>query len=97
MHSTIYNFDISNQVYQANINRLTNQVWKLIPMKENNENWLLQLDSVILELVGLSNLLAEHNKYIVLLSKLEGLKNENIGFELYRKTVFESISLLREI
>jgi hypothetical protein len=25
---------------QFNINRLTNQLWKLIPMRENEENWI---------------------------------------------------------
>lgn len=95
---TKYNFDISQEVIEKNINRLTNQMWKLIPMKENEENWQLQLNTVIIEVAGLNEVLKIGDKYLTLLSKLEGIKTkENIEFSLYRKTVFEAISLLREI
>ncbi len=33
-----YNFHFSKEVIIKNITRLTNQLWKLIPMRENNEN-----------------------------------------------------------
>ena len=39
-----------------NIRRLTNQLWKLIPMRENEEDWQKQLDTVILEFVGLNEI-----------------------------------------
>jgi hypothetical protein len=32
---------IPNIVVTSDINRLTNQLWKLIPMRENKENWLI--------------------------------------------------------
>lgn len=81
---------------QSTIMRLTNQLWKLIPMKENGENWQTQLDSVILELTGLNEILVLNPTLLQLLSKLEGLQAIDIPFTLYRKTVFESISLLQE-
>ena len=40
---------------------------------------------------------AKQNNFIVLLSKLEGLKVIETDFSTYRKTVFEAISLLREM
>ena len=82
---------------QANVNRLTNQIWKLIPMRENNEPWQNQLETVIVELTGLYEIFSTNPQFIMLLSKLEGLKIADIKFEIHRKTVFESISLLREI
>lgn len=83
---------------RANINRLTNQMWKLIPMKENEENWQDQLESVLLELLGLQEVyLIANEKFVILLSKLKGLRNGGIPFNIYRKTVFECISLLREM
>lgn len=94
---TKYNFDISADVVTVDINRLTNQLWKLIPMRENEENWQAQLDTVIIELAGLHELFNIEAKYLILLSKLEGLKNIPTEFLVYRKTIFESISLLREI
>ena len=66
-------------------------------MRENEENWESQLNTVIIELVGLKEIFNIDEKFLILLSKLEGLKNFETDFQLYRKTVFESISLLREI
>ena len=76
--------------------RLTNQMWKLIPMKENEEDWQKQLDTVILEIVGMNEILVLTPTLMTLLSKLEGLRSMEISFCLYRKTVFEAISLLQE-
>ena len=81
---------------QKNIARLTNQLWKLIPMKENEEDWKKQLDTLIIEIAGLREILILNPILTQLLSKLEGLKDLEVSFILYRKTVFESISLLQE-
>lgn len=83
---------------QTDINRLTNQLWKLIPMRENGEDWIGQLDSVLLELSGLEDIYSiEDEKFIILLSKLNGLRKMDTEFLIYRKTVFKCISLLREL
>lgn len=94
---TKYNFEIDDKIYEQNINRLTNQLWKLIPMREHEENWKGQLDTVLIELVGLNEIFNVNSKFLILLSKLEGIKNSESDFMIYRKTVFECISLLREI
>ena len=89
---------LPDSVVQTNLNRLTNQMWKLIPMRENEENWLVQLDTILLELSGLNSLSTNADeKLLVLLSKLKGLKEYEVEFQIYRKTVFECISLLREM
>lgn len=98
MSITKYGFEIDSAAIVADVNRLTNQLWKLIPMREHQENWLGQLNTVIIELTGLNEIFAcDNKKFIILLSKLEGLKKTEVEFEIYRKTVFETISLLREI
>ena len=94
---TKYDFEIDTAVLEADINRLTNQLWKLIPMRENEEDWGIQLDTVLLEVAGLSEIFKGQLNYLVLLTKLEGLKISGTDFEIYRKTVFECISLLRGI
>lgn len=95
---TKYGIEISEEIIATNIKRLTNQLWKLIPMRENEENWLNQLETVIIEIVGLKEIFLLTPSFLVLLSKLEGLKTiEDLDFSLYRKTVFECITLLREI
>lgn len=96
---TKYNFEVSAEVVDKNITRLTNQTWKLIPMRENEEDWQKQLDTVILEVAGLNEIFIENPQFLQLLAKLEGLKAlaSITEFSLYRKTVFEAIGLLREL
>lgn len=89
--------DISYEALEKNIIRLTNQLWKLIPMRENEEDWHRQLNTVILEIAGLGEIFTNYPQFLQLLSKLEGLKVLETEFEFYRKTVFESITLLRGV
>lgn len=93
---TKYGFSVSIESTEKNIKRLTNQLWKLIPMRENNEDWIKQLETVIIEIAGLNEIFIDPH-FLQLLSKLEGMRLKEINFELYRKTVFECISLLQEL
>ena len=92
---TKYEFDIALEPFKANITRLTNQLWKLIPMRENDENWEKQLETVIVEITGLQEIFCHDVNFIQLLSKLEGLKQSDLSFSSYRKTVFENIDFLQ--
>lgn len=92
---TKYGFEVPTSTLQVTITRLTNQLWKLIPMRENKEDWQKQLETLILEISGLNEIFAETSNFIQLLSKLEGLMIQKTTFEFYRKTVFESISLIQ--
>lgn len=94
---TKYNFKVPQETIEKNITRLTNQTWKLIPMRENDEDWQKQLDTVILEIAGLNEIFLENPQFLQLLAKLEGIRaiEAVADFSLYRKTVFEAIGLLR--
>lgn len=94
---TKYDFDMPIESIEKNITRLTNQTWKLIPMRENEEDWQKQLDTVILEIAGLNEIFLDNPQFLQLLAKLEGIKaiEAVMDFSLYRKTVFEAIGLLR--
>ena len=95
---TKYEFDFAKETVDKNVMRLTNQIWKLIPMREHNEDWKKQLDTVIIEIAGLNEIFIWSPQFLQSLSKLEGLKvTEDIDFSLYRKTVFEVINLLQEL
>ena len=93
---TKYDFEFRKEDVDVNVRRLTNQLWKLIPMREHEENWPKQLDTVIIEIAGLNEIFMAP-QFLQLLCKLEGLKTQDTDFEFYRKTVFESISLLQEL
>lgn len=93
-----YDMEFSCESFETNVTRLTNQLWKLIPMREHGEDWGKQLDTVILEIAGLGKIFYQMPLFLQLLSKLEGLKEYiELDFSIYRKTVFESLSLLQEI
>ena len=92
-----YNIKFPEETISKNITRLTNQMWKLIPMRENEENWEKQLETVIVEVVGLNEIFVMCPTFLQLLSKLEGLRVKETNFELYRKTVFEYINLIQEL
>ena len=96
---TKYDFNIDKELVNNNLTRLINQIWKLIPMKENGEDWIRQINTVIIEIAGLNEIFSFSSYFLQLLSKLEGLKIEgnNINFETYRKTVFETLSLIQEL
>ena len=90
---TKYNFEFQREDIDISVRRLTNQLWKLIPMREHEEDWPKQLDTVIIEVAGMNEVFL-NQQFLQLLCKLEGLKTQETSFELYRKTVFECISLL---
>ena len=93
---TKYDFDFSQEDINKSVIRLTNQLWKLIPMRANKEEWQKQLDTVILEICGLNEIFLNNPLLLQLLSKLEGIRIQETTFDFYRKTVFECISLLQE-
>lgn len=66
-------------------------------MREHEEDWEKQLDTVIIEIAGLNEIFIYEPQFLQILSKLEGLKvNKDLDFQIYRKTVFEIINLLQE-
>ena len=93
---TKYGFDVSEEILLANKKRLINQLWKILPMRENEENWKKQLQTVIDEIVGLNKVFSKELNFLILLCKLESLY-EIKEFQDFRKIVFESINLLGEI
>ena len=89
-----YGINIPEEDVNKNVRRLTNQLWKLIPMREHGEDWQKQLDTVILEIAGLNEIFMG-SAFLQTLSKLEALRIKETNFELYRKTIFECISLIQ--
>ena len=53
---TKFDFDFPLEAIKKDVIRLTNQIWKLIPMREHEENWIKQLDTVIIEIAGLNEI-----------------------------------------
>lgn len=93
-----YNINFPLETREADIKRLINQLWKLIPMRENGENWQNHLNIMIEEISGLAEIYKDKIESLILLSKLEGLTSSVCDdFMLYRKTVFRCIDLLAQV
>ena len=91
-----YDIYFTQEEIKNEVLRLTNQLWKLIPMRENEEDWNKQLETVILDIAGKDEIFLHNSHFLQLLSKLEGLRIVNVEFAIYRKTVFECINLINE-
>ena len=93
---TYYDLKFDTELVKTDLRRLINQIWKLLPMRENEEDWQKQLKIVLNELHGLHQLFGDQLDFLILLSKLEGLPQTE-DFMTYRLIVFSSISLLTEL
>ena len=65
-----YGFEFPEDSVKQVIKKLTGQIWKLIPMRENDEDWESQLNTVILEIAGLNEIFIQNPQFLQLLSKL---------------------------
>ena len=95
-----YDAEIDNAAVVHNLKRITNQIYKLLPNREEGIDWETPLTTIMEELAGLDRLLLdEHEILFCLLSKLEGLFmliNED-DFFLFRRTIFECLSLMNSL
>ncbi len=90
--------DFTPQAREKYSRRLTNQLWKLIPMRENSEDWQSHLMILTEEIAGLADLYRDNPTGLALVTKLKGLSDEVCNdFVLYRKTVFRCIELMNQV
>lgn len=97
---TKYEILIEDKSIAVNLKRITNQVYKLLPSREEGADWEKPLSTLIEEIAGMERLLVgQHDTLFPLLCKLEGLftltKEED--FFLFRRTIFECLSLIGEL
>ena len=95
-----YDALIENEAIIENLSRLINQIYKLLPSREEGVDWQKPLTSIQEELAGMDMLLLDHHKLLFqIMSKLEGLftlTQEN-DFMDFRKTIFECLNLVNEL
>lgn len=95
-----YNAFIEKEAIIENLSRLVNQIYKLLPNREENADWQKPLITIQEELAGMNMLLLGHHKLLFqLMSKLEGLftLTQESDFMTFRKTIFECLNLVNEI
>jgi len=89
---------IETEAVIKNFNRITNLVYKLLPLKEEEKDWQKLLENLIIELEGMNMLLIDqHDLLFQLLCKMKGLFKISSNFELFRRTIFDCLNLLGKI
>ena len=97
MMNTKYNLTVSEETVRKSIKRIVNLTYKLLPTREEGGDWKKPLETIIEELVGMNDLfLDQQDKIFGIICKLQGIFNltEKDDFQLYRRTIFECLSLL---
>lgn len=97
-----YNINIDEQAIQNNFKKLTNQIYKLLPNREEGIDWIKPLETIMEELAGMSRLILKdsaHSIFLTTISKLEGLYSltEEEDFSIFRRTIFECLGLIGEL
>lgn len=94
-----YEIDISNDVIRKDLDRITNQIFKLLPGREEGEDWETPLQNLIIEIGGMASLFFDQVDLLRLLCKMEGLKTlkDDSQFFLFRTTIFECLSILTKV
>lgn len=88
--------EISHCELEQYLKVLKNKIYKLLPLREEGAEWERYLDSVKIEVSGLSKLIKCEPSFISLIAKLESLSDLE-EFVLYRKTIFECLNEIEEI
>lgn len=96
----IKNVEIDNNAIYSELKKLTNQIYKLLPNREENVDWQSPLNTIIEEICGMSRLMkTKQDLLFSLLCKLEGLftyTNEDDFYE-YRRTIFECLNIMQSL
>lgn len=95
-----YNAEINNLAISQNLRRITNQIYKLLPTREEGLDWEKPLETIMEELAGMDRMLFDqHENLFCLLNKLEGLftLTKEADFMLYRRIIFECLALVSKI
>ena len=95
-----YGAKISSEAIVVNLNRITNQVYKLLPSREEGSDWEKPLLTLLEELAGMDRILiGQHSILFLLLCKLEGLftltREEDFG--VFRGVIFECLGLINSL
>lgn len=95
-----YNINIENEIITQNLERMTNQIFKLLPRREECEDWQTPLANLIIDVTGMYKLIPNNKvEFFSLLCKMEALSTltEEDDFLQFRKVIFECLGLINTI
>lgn len=93
-----YNIQINSNIVAQRFQSLINQIYKLLPVRQEKSDWEKPLKTIMEQLAGMQRMLncSDSEMYFVLLNKLEGLYSltSEQCFIDYRRTIFECLNLM---
>lgn len=93
---TIYG-EIPTTIIVQNETDLINQIFKLLPYKENNmDNLDYHFTTLLFRITGLCKLFPQTPELLTVVSLLEAARTET-DFQLYRKAILDSCSIIKRI
>ena len=85
--------EINSEDVQNIIKRIINQVYRLLPTREEEGDWIKPLETILEELYGMDRVIIGHHQiFFTILGN-----NADKDFSLYRRTIFEVLSLLNNL
>lgn len=95
---TVYDVEASSRNIKENLNRIGNQIYKALCLREEEKEWQKPLETLSVELLGMHTLFPDELNLFSLVCKLQGiLADEQMDFMQYRRTIFECCSLVNKI
>ena len=95
-----FGIEVDSQSIENNLKRIINQVYKLLPLREQHQDWQKPLETIIEQLTGMSDvLMREEELFFSILCKMKGLfsLNDESDMVIYRRTILEILSLLNTL
>lgn len=95
-----YDMNIDKEAVRASLGRLTNQIYKLLPLREEGGDWRKPLSTIMEEIAGMDRLFLDQQPSLYKLScKLEGLFSleNNDDFMIYRGVIFECLGIVGDL
>lgn len=93
---TKYGLCLDGKALEENLFRIGNQIFKLLPLREEEKDWQKPLDTLVLEVLGMGSLFPDQKNLASLVCKLEGLRvaGADMEFYAYRRAIFECCSIV---
>lgn len=94
-----YDLEFDSEAVKKNLDRITNQIFKLLPSREEGGDWETPLQNLIYEIIGMKALWLDQPDLFSLLCRLEALLTltEENDFLVFRKLIFECLGLIGQI
>lgn len=95
----IFELNVDEFPVETTLHRIVNQIYRLLPLREEGEDWKKPLSTLIIELTGFFELFPNLSEGIRALNKLQGMLmiGDDLDFYEYRRTIFECCSIVSSL